>query len=112
MEKLMTKVKVAGFGVSLDGFAAGTTQSLGHPLGLRGEEVFQWFFPTRTFRQMLGKEGGETGLETGSPDAQWKVSVPSSSVATCSDLFVGNGLTINGKAGGAIIRLIMRQLSC
>ena len=59
----MTKVKVAGFGVSLDGFAAGTTQSLGHPLGLRGEEVFQWFFPTRTFRQMLGKEGGETGLD-------------------------------------------------
>lgn len=61
METLMTKVKVAGFGVSLDGFAAGTAQSLDHPLGLRGEEVFQWFFPTRAFRQMQGKEGGETG---------------------------------------------------
>jgi dihydrofolate reductase len=57
----MSKVKVAGFGVSLDGFAAGTAQSLDHPLGLRGEEVFQWFFPTRTFHQMQGKEGGETG---------------------------------------------------
>jgi dihydrofolate reductase len=57
----MTKVKVAGFSVSLDGFGAGTDQSLSHPLGLRGEEIFQWFFPTRTFRQMLGKEGGDIG---------------------------------------------------
>ena len=57
----MTKVKVSGFSVSLDGFAAGTAQSLEHPLGLRGEEIFQWFFPTRSFRQMLGKGDGETG---------------------------------------------------
>ena len=55
----MTKEKVAGFSVSLDGFAAGTNQSLDHPLGLRGEEIFQWFFPTRTFRQMLVKEDGD-----------------------------------------------------
>lgn len=59
----MTKVKVAGFGVSLDGFSAGPSQSLDQPLGLRGEEVFQWFFPTRTFRQMQGKDGGETGVD-------------------------------------------------
>ena len=59
----MTKVKVAGFGVSLDGFAAGTDQRLDQPLGLRGEELFGWFFPTRTFRQMVGKEDGETGID-------------------------------------------------
>ena len=63
METLMTKVKVAGFSVSLDGFGAGPDQSLDNPLGLRGGEVFQWFFPTRTFRQMQGAEGGETGLD-------------------------------------------------
>ena len=57
----MTKVKVAGFGVSLDGFSAGTDQSLEHPLGKRGPEIFQWFFPTRTFNAMVGKEGGDTG---------------------------------------------------
>jgi len=34
---------------------------------------------------------------TGSPNARWKVSVPSSSVATCSDLFVWNGPMIDGK---------------
>ena len=61
----MTKVKVAGFGVSLDGFAAGPAQNLEHPLGLRGEEVFQWFFPTRTFHQMVGQEGGDTGADDG-----------------------------------------------
>jgi dihydrofolate reductase len=59
----MSKVKVAGFGVSLDGFAAGTAQSMENPLGVRGPELFQWFFPTRTFRQMQGKDDGETGVD-------------------------------------------------
>jgi len=59
----MTKVKVAGFGVSLDGFSAGLEQSLDHPLGKRGDELFQWFFPTRTFRQMAGQDGGDTGSD-------------------------------------------------
>lgn len=57
----MTKVKVAGFSVSLDGFGAGADQSLENPLGVRGPEMFQWFFPTRTFRTMMGKDDGETG---------------------------------------------------
>jgi dihydrofolate reductase len=63
MGNLMTKVKVAGFSVSLDGFGAGPEQSLEHPLGVRGHEMFQWYFPTRTFCKMIGKEGGETGLD-------------------------------------------------
>jgi dihydrofolate reductase len=45
--------------VSLDGFSAGVDQSLEHPLGKCGEEL--WFFPTRTFREMQGLEGGDTG---------------------------------------------------
>lgn len=57
----MTRIRVAGFSVSLDGFAAGTEQSSTHPLGKRGPELFQWFFPTRTFRTMHGEDGGETG---------------------------------------------------
>lgn len=59
----MAKVKVFGFSVSLDGFSAGVEQSLTHPLGIRGDEIFQWFFPTRAFLEMLGKEGGETGKD-------------------------------------------------
>ena len=46
----MTKVRVAGFSISLDGFGAGPDQSLENPLGRRGLELHQWFFGTRTFR--------------------------------------------------------------
>jgi dihydrofolate reductase len=59
----MSKVRVAGFGVSLDGFSAGTDQSLEYPLGKRGPEIFQWFFPTRTFLTMQGKPGGSEGVD-------------------------------------------------
>jgi len=54
----MQKVRVAGFGVSLDGFSAGIEQSLSDPLGKRGTEIFQWYFRAKTFRAMLGQEGG------------------------------------------------------
>jgi dihydrofolate reductase len=59
----MTKVRVAGFSVSVDGFAAGSEQSLANPLGKSGPELFQWFFPTRTFRAMVGDGGGTTGID-------------------------------------------------
>ena len=59
----MPKVRVAGFSVSLDGFAAGPDQSLSDPLGKRGGELFQWYFPTKTFRTMIGKDGGSDGVD-------------------------------------------------
>ena len=58
------KVRVQSFGMSLDGFSAGVSQGLDHPLGVRGEEIMQWFFPTRMFREtVLGQKGGETGTD-------------------------------------------------
>ncbi len=59
----MSKVKVAGFGMSIDGFGAGPRQSLEHPLGVGGPSLMQWFFPTRTFQSMHGEGGGETGVD-------------------------------------------------
>jgi dihydrofolate reductase len=59
----MSKVRVNSFAVSLDGYAAGPNQSLENPLGLRGPELFAWFFPTRAFKQMHGQEGGSTGVD-------------------------------------------------
>ena len=59
----MGKVRVAGFAVSIDGFGAGPDQSLENPLGKRGPELMQWFFPTRTFRSMVGKDGGTEGTD-------------------------------------------------
>jgi dihydrofolate reductase len=59
----MSKVRIAGFGVSLDGFSAGIEQSLSDPLGKRGAEIFQWFFHTRTFCSMHGREGGSIDMD-------------------------------------------------
>jgi hypothetical protein len=59
----VSKVRVAGFGISLDGFSAGIEQSLDDPLGKRGPELFQWFFHTRTFCAMQGTEGGSIDVD-------------------------------------------------
>jgi len=60
----MGKVRVAAFGVSLDGFSAGPNQSLENPLGEGFPEVMGWFFPTKFFRTMnAGQSGGETGVD-------------------------------------------------
>lgn len=57
------KVRVNCFGVSVDGFGAGPDQSLDHPLGLGGEGLHRWFFPTRTCRANFGQTGGEEGID-------------------------------------------------
>ena len=59
----MGKVKIQSFGVSMDGFGAGPNQSLDNPLGLGGTQVHEWFFPTQTFQQMHGGEGGTSGID-------------------------------------------------
>ena len=59
----MSIVRVSSFAVSLDGYAAGPNQSLEDPLGIRGPELFEWFFSTRTWKQMQGQEGGTTGVD-------------------------------------------------
>lgn len=59
----MSKVRVGGFSISLDGFGAGPEQSLEHPLGKRGPELHQWMFGTRFFHTMIGKDGGSDGVD-------------------------------------------------
>jgi dihydrofolate reductase len=61
MEAAMSRVIVSGFSLSIDGFGAGPEQSLENPLGKRGKELHEWFFGTRTFRAMIGQEGGSVG---------------------------------------------------
>jgi dihydrofolate reductase len=56
-------VRVSSFAVSLDGYGAGPGQDLQNPLGLRGTELFNWFFETRTWREMHSLEGGSTGID-------------------------------------------------
>jgi len=49
--------------MSLDGYTAGPEQTRKEPLGRGGEDLHEWMFATRTFRQMGGDESGETGLD-------------------------------------------------
>jgi len=59
----MSKVRVAAFSVSLDGFGAGPRQDLRNPLGVRGTELHEWFFQTELFRKMQGQSGGSRGVD-------------------------------------------------
>jgi dihydrofolate reductase len=59
----MTRVRVEGFTISLDGYGAGPNQDLNHPLGIGGTELHQWLFPTRTLQQALFGQDGTTGVD-------------------------------------------------
>ncbi len=59
----MSKLRVHSFSISIDGYGAGPNQDLQNPLGVGGPELFDWFLPTRTWQQMQGNEGGETGID-------------------------------------------------
>ena len=59
----MPKLRVCSFSVSLDGYGAGPKQSLDNPLGVGGEALHEWVFPTRTFRKMSGQDDGSTGVD-------------------------------------------------
>lgn len=59
----MTKLRVNAFGVSLDGYGAGPDQDVKNPLGVGGESLHNWFFPTRTFQTMYGDGKGTTGVD-------------------------------------------------
>jgi dihydrofolate reductase len=59
----MPKVRVSSFAVSMDGYGAGPHQDLNNPLGVGGPALFEWFFQTRTFREMHGQDGGSTDVD-------------------------------------------------
>lgn len=59
----MSRLRVQSFAISLDGYGAGPGQDLQNPLGLRGPELMEWFFPTRLWRRMQGEADGEHGID-------------------------------------------------
>jgi dihydrofolate reductase len=59
----VSKVKVTAFSISLDGFGAGPGQDRLNALGIGGEVLHEWMFPTKMFQQMGGKEGGTEGID-------------------------------------------------
>ena len=61
----MSKVKVAAFSVSLDGFGAGPRQDLENPLGVRGFELHSWFMKTAVFHKMHNLAVGTPNVDHG-----------------------------------------------
>jgi len=60
----MTRIRVACFTISLDGYGAGPSQDLDHPLGVNGTDLPQWLVSTRAFqRTLFGRDGGTTGVD-------------------------------------------------
>ncbi len=60
----MTRVRVDGFTISLDGYGAGPNQTLENPLGEGGTDLHQWLVSTRTFKQVhFGTDDGTTGID-------------------------------------------------
>jgi len=62
----MSKVRVAAFAISIEGFGAGPDQSRDNPLGVGGTALHAWFYPTRTFQEVVAHSSGGT---TGPDDA-------------------------------------------
>jgi dihydrofolate reductase len=59
----MPRLRVHSFAISLDGYGAGPRQDLENPLGVGGLALHDWVVATRTFQQMEGGDGGETGID-------------------------------------------------
>jgi dihydrofolate reductase len=59
----MSKLRVHAFSISVDGYGAGPRQRVEEPLGVGGEALHEWMFPTRTFRALSGKSDGATGVD-------------------------------------------------
>jgi dihydrofolate reductase len=59
----MSELRVESFMVSVDGYSAGPNQSLENPLGEGGPQLAKWFYPTRTFQSMVGRDTGTDGVD-------------------------------------------------
>lgn len=55
----MSRVRVHGFSISLDGFGTGEPQSLQSPFGHAGERLHEWMFQTAVWQ---GDSGGSYGI--------------------------------------------------
>jgi dihydrofolate reductase len=59
----MPKLKL-DISISLDGFVAGPDPTLEQPLGRGGEQLHEWAFPTKAWREPHGLEGGEANRDS------------------------------------------------
>jgi hypothetical protein len=58
----LSKLRVASFSISLDGYGAGPNQSIENPQGVGGMSLHKWAFATRTIKQHLPDIAGAVGV--------------------------------------------------
>src|SRR5256714_13212953 len=108
----MTRVRVEGFTISLDGYGAGPNQDIRNPLGVGGTDLHQWSVPTRTFqRTLFGADGGTTGIDDDFAARGFK-NVGAWILGRNMFGPIRLGLTTPGRAGGATTRRITPRCSC
>ena len=60
----MSQLRVSCFAISIDGYGAGPRQDQQNPLGVGGEELHNWYVPTKTFQSMRAvPKDGTTGID-------------------------------------------------
>jgi len=67
----MSKLRVNGLSISIDGYGAGTDQALDNPMGAGGMALHKWVLGTRTFQRMhadfaaslIGDAAGSQGVD-------------------------------------------------
>jgi dihydrofolate reductase len=59
----MVRVRAHNISTSLDGYMAGPDQSVTDPLGVGGERLHEWAFPTSSGSETGGQTGGLTGVD-------------------------------------------------
>jgi dihydrofolate reductase len=62
-EDSMSRLLVRNYSISLDGYGAGPYQDLENPLGVGGTRLHEWIFATRSGNRMIGRVGGDEGLD-------------------------------------------------
>ena len=59
----MSRLRIHCFSISLDGYGAGPCQNFENPFGAGGLPLHEWMHRARTFQQIIGEDGGATGID-------------------------------------------------
>ena len=59
----MSKVRIHGFSISIDGCGAGPDQNIDTPLGVGGEDLHNWMVKTDFFQKLYGDGEGTKGID-------------------------------------------------
>jgi dihydrofolate reductase len=62
-DRVVSRLRVNAFSISLDGYGAGPGQDLQNPLGVGGASLHEWIYPTQTFQKAFGDGRGSTGVD-------------------------------------------------